>query len=35
VAASRPLLSLALVLAAVATLLMLNGLFFGLELPLI
>jgi uncharacterized protein DUF4337 len=35
VASSRPLLGLALALAAVATLLMLNGLFFGLELPLI
>ena len=35
VATSRPLLGLALALGAVAMLLMLNGLFFGLELPLI
>jgi hypothetical protein len=35
VAGSRPLLGLALALAAVAMLLLLNGLFFGLGLPLI
>jgi hypothetical protein len=35
VATSRPLLGLALALAALATLLTLNGLFFGVELPLI
>ena len=35
VAGSRPLLGMALALAAVAVLLLLNGLFFGLELPLI